>query len=321
MDDQSSNEELLSSFLLGQLSEAEQAAIEERFLGDREYYQHLLIAEDELRCAYAKGSLPPAEREQFEKRFMVFPDERHRVELARAMIFELSGMPVEAPVKPLVVPREEKGWLGRLLAAVSFRSPVARFATATVAVVLMAALSWLAFETYRLRRQVSQLEARQAAQARDMERSAEEERLRLESLNRELLRERNDRALLEQELVPRPDTPPASSAIMSLLLTPGRLRGEGDTNRLTISQSSTRVVLMLKLGENNKRRSYRAVVVNSEGARVWSRDGLRGGRQLLVLRIPARFLAEDDYEINVTGLNQSGDFERVGDYYFTILKK
>lgn len=325
MNEQSTDEYLLTRYLLGQLSEVEQAAIEERFLGDREYYQHLLIAEDELRCAYAKGSLPPAEREQFEKRFMVFPDERNRVGLARTMLAELSGMTVEEPDGPMVVPREEKGWWGGLLAAISFRSPALRFATVAAAVVLVGALSWLAFDNSRLRRQVSQLEAQQTAREQDLTRQILEERSRLEELNREIDEERNSVALLEQELAQQRDRPSADQqgrpSVISLILAPGRIRAGGEVRRLTIQQDSAQVRLMLRLGEKSTHQSYRAVILSSEGAQVWSRGGLRASNQLVIVGIPARLLAEDDYEINLTGLSESGDSEHVGDYYFTVLKQ
>ena len=75
MSDQSSDDRLLFRYLLGQVSDEEQAQVEERFISDQEYYSQLLLIEDELRCVYAKGSLPPPDREQFEKRFLIFPDE------------------------------------------------------------------------------------------------------------------------------------------------------------------------------------------------------------------------------------------------------
>ncbi|HUE83412.1 MAG TPA: hypothetical protein VMM84_14960, partial [Pyrinomonadaceae bacterium] len=81
------------------------------------------------------------------------------------------------------------------------------------------------------------------------------------------------------------------------------------------------VRLLLRLGEKSTHHSYRAVILNSEGTQVLSRGGLRASNQLVIVGIPGRLLAEDDYEINLTGLSESGDFERVGDYYFTVLRQ
>jgi hypothetical protein len=41
----------------------------------------------------------------------------------------------------------------------------------------------------------------------------------------------------------------------------------------------------------------------------------------LIIRIPAQLLAEDDYQIKLNGLTETGQSERAGDYYFTVLKK
>ena len=324
MDQHVNNESLLSRYLLGQLTDAEQGEIEERFLRDDEHYQKLLLVEDELRCAYAKGLLAPAERELFERRFLIFPDEQQRVELVSAVIEELSGINVEET--PRQEARDEgRSWPKRLPGILNFGNPRLAFAMTTVALLAVAAFAWLAVQTARLRQHIAQLESRQAEQVREIQKSSEEERSRLESLNKELAKERSDRALIEQELARHPDAPPvdreAPSPVLSLILVPGRLRGEGTANKLTVPQNATQVVLILKVGESGSRRNYRAEILNSEGARVWSRDGLPGGRELVVLRIPARILAEDDYEISLTGLNQAGDSERVGDYYFTILKR
>jgi hypothetical protein len=329
MKDRLTNDQILFRYLLGQLSEDEQAEVEERFLNDGEYFEQLLVVENELRFAYAKGSLPAAEHEQFEKRFLIFHDEREKVELARDMIIELSTMPVEKPAMPLRARGEERGRWPSLLALFGFRSPAMGFALATAAMVFLAALVWLAFETSRLRSQVSQLQSSQTKREQELEQQSAEARSQVEQLNKELEEERQNRTLLEQELAARRQQPSLGeqirTAIISLILVPSRIRGGGETRQLTIEQNSAQARLLLNLGEKNLYRSYQAVILNAEGKQVWSRAGLRAslarGTSYVVLRIPARQLAEDDYEINLKGLTESGEAERVGDYYFTVLKK
>jgi hypothetical protein len=329
MNDQLTSDHTLFRYLLDQLSEAERAVVEERFLSDGEYYEQLLVVEDELRCAYAKGSLPAAERQQFERRFLIFPDERKKVELAKALIGELSTMTVEKPTIPLKTREEDRGRGARLLALFGFRSPALGFAFATAAMVMLVALVWLAFETSRLRSQVSQLESSQTKREQELEQQSAQARSQVEQLNKELEEERQNRTLLEQELAAKREQPSLGeqmrTAIISLILVPSRIRGGGETRQLTIEQNSAQVRLLLNLGEKNRYRSYQAVILNSEGKPVWSRAGLRAslarGTSYVVFSIPARQLAEDDYEINLKGLTESGEAERVGDYYFTVLKK
>jgi hypothetical protein len=323
MNDKTTSDDLLVRYLLGRLSEDEQSRVEKRFINDGEYYEQLLLTEDELRCAYATGSLPPAERELFEKRFLIFPDERERVELARAMMRELSSVAVEARSEPLTVRSDEMSWREKLLAG--FRSSAARFAMAAAVVVLLVAVAWMAMETSRLRQQVSQLEATQDARGQEAKRQSNEDRSQVEQLSRELEDERNRRALLEHEIAQlheqsSPDDTPRP-AVISLMLAPGRIRAGGETRRITISDDSAQVRLLLNIGDSTAYGNYQAVLLNSDGAQVWSRRGLRASQKVVVITVPARLLSEDDYEINLKGLAQNGELERVGDYYFTVLKK
>lgn len=312
MEEQST--ENLSRYLLGQMTEAEQTEIEVKFLGDEKLYQELLIAEEELRFSYARGLLSPHERVQFERRFLTFPDEQQKLDLARAMVGELTRMEVDDTSESI---QRNRG-RNPLAYLLNFRTPQFAFAMTAVLLIAVGTVVWLAFERSRLRDQVTQLEIKNAEQVR-------QNSLRDENLRRELEEERNQRAMLEQEVAQPPTSQPpgrnAATPILSLVLSPGRVRGDGATSKLSIPSSGAVVVLMLKLEEGTKHRNYHAEILNSEGTLIWSRNGLPGGRSLVVLRIPSRNLAEDDYEINLKGMTQSGELERAGDYYFTVLKK
>lgn len=328
MSDQSRSEHHLVRYLLGQLSEAEQHEIEARFISDEEYCQQLLLVEDELRCAYAQGSLPAADRNEFERRFLIFPDERRRVELATAMIKELSSGERESAFLPADTPRDEKSWWAGVLAALGFGAPAMRFALATAAAVLLVASAWLIFDASRLREQISELQARQAARDQESGQRSAEERSHLEQLNKELEEERNSRAVLEKELAQSGQPPTRDEVrptIVSLLLGAGLVRGGGETKTLTVPKGPVQIRLLLNIEEKGSHRSYQAVILDPDGRQVWSRKGLSPtqarGAQFLVLRIPAQVLAEDDYQIRLSGLTQAGEPERVGDYYFTVLKK
>ena len=323
-----SNEDILTRFLLGQVSDEERSQIEQRFLGDGDYYQQLLIVEDELRCAYANGSLAPADREQFEKRFMQFPDEKPRVELARAMIGELSRAAVESAPELLVSKERQSRWT-KFASLFSLKLPAIGYATAAIVVFLLVAGVWLLRERSHLRTQVAELEARQTAREREIERQSDEDRARVEQLNGELDEERKSRALLEQELAQQREQPATGAniqpAIFSLLLTPGRVRSGGETKKLVIEKEPAQVRLLLDTGGEGTYKSYQAAILNADGAQVWNRGGLRAsearGTKFVIVNIPARLLAEDDYQINLKGLTETGDLERIGEYYFTVNKQ
>ncbi len=326
MKDEIANEEMLERYLLGQLSEEEQQRIERRFFDDERYYQRLLEVEDELRCAYARGALPRAQREQFERRFLIFADERKRVELARDMLAELPRVTVEEPIRPAFrhsEPKAERSWLTW---SFGWLSPAQTFALAA-ALVIVAGCVWLLIETSRLRNQLSQLQAERAVTEQRLEQRSAEVRARAQQLSQQLEQERARRAQLEQELArrgERPIGPSTPTGVIALLLTPGLVRGGGETKRLALPPEARQIRLQLEL-TGAAYSSYRAVLLNSDGKEVRSRAGLQsrldGARRVIVLNIPARLLAEDDYELELAGVDAAGHLERAGSYYFTILKQ
>jgi hypothetical protein len=132
-------------------------------------------------------------------------------------------------------------------------------------------------------------------------------------------------AINTNKTLPQPDSskPPA---IASLILTPGAVRGSGETNRLLIPAGKRAAVeLNLELLEDDYR-SYRAELLTAEGERVAGLDALKpkpvgaGGRRV-TLNFPARLLAPGDYQVRLRGVNSSGQTEDVGRYYFRALNK
>ncbi|HKR14519.1 MAG TPA: hypothetical protein VJT15_20805, partial [Pyrinomonadaceae bacterium] len=57
-------------YLLGLCSQAERERIESEYFADKDAFQKMLTAEDDLVDAYARGGLSGEERRRFEKRFL-----------------------------------------------------------------------------------------------------------------------------------------------------------------------------------------------------------------------------------------------------------
>ena len=103
------------------------------------------------------------------------------------------------------------------------------------------------------------------------------------------------------------------------------MRDTGEAKRLIIAPGSDLLRLQLDLKQKGEYQSYRAVLQTAEGNEVWSQDSLRArataAGQAVVLRLPARLLPEGDYQLTLKGLTASREFEEVGDYYFSIVKR
>ena len=70
----------LTRYLLGAVSATERENIEAEYLVDDDVFEQMLIAEDELVDAYARGELSDQERGQFEKNFLTSERGRDRVQ-------------------------------------------------------------------------------------------------------------------------------------------------------------------------------------------------------------------------------------------------
>ncbi|HEY6330275.1 MAG TPA: tetratricopeptide repeat protein [Blastocatellia bacterium] len=85
MKEKDDDEKMLRAYLLGQLPEADQPAIEERMFIDDIYFERLEMAEDELIDEYVEGVLPEADRAAFESHFLAAPQRQKKLRLSLAM--------------------------------------------------------------------------------------------------------------------------------------------------------------------------------------------------------------------------------------------
>src|SRR5512145_709088 len=79
------SEELIERYLLGELSAAEQTALENEYFVDQAKYDQICKAEDDLLDRYARGVLSPADRERVERRYLTNPWRQRHVEFAKAL--------------------------------------------------------------------------------------------------------------------------------------------------------------------------------------------------------------------------------------------
>src|SRR5687767_12381263 len=75
----------IKRYLLGELTEEDQQALEERLMTDNGYFERLLLLEDELVDDYARGTLTPGEEEKFDRFFLRTPDRHQKLRFAGAL--------------------------------------------------------------------------------------------------------------------------------------------------------------------------------------------------------------------------------------------
>ena len=305
-------EQIIQRYLLGELPEAEQAALEEAYFNDRRLFDRMVQAENELVDKYARGLLPPATRENFEKYYLAHPKRRERANFARALAERLDESDEVAAVSQ---PDSESFW-NRLI--VSIRGPKLAWALSVALLLMTVVAAWSLFETRRLRQAFSAHEQRE----RELQQQATSERQRAEQLAAELERQRDDQPVVAPSATPIKSVP----AFASLVLAVGGTRSiDGAPPALLVIPTGTEQVrLQLNLRENAYS-SYHAVLQAAGGREVfaWSRLVAKpaGSGGSLTLTIPARRFAIGDYILTLRGVSKTGEVEDFSKSIFRVERK
>jgi hypothetical protein len=318
------DERLIRQYLLDELSEEEQAKVQDRLLCDRQFFDRLVVEENELMDDYLKGALTRQREEKFESYFLASPERRQKLRFAKALKKRISE---EALSKPRI-----EGSLRRkhLFGLKGFSLP--SFAAGAVAALIFVVGAWVAIENARLRRQIDNARAAQAEwleRAQQSERRLSDEKQRNQELTQEIERERSHSLELEREAGRLKQAREAgragiSGGVVSLALMPGLSREGDQSNQLEIPQGTSRVRLELypeKVGHKN----YRAELRTREGKPIWSGNGLKlrktiSGDQVVVY-LPAAILTVGDYVLMLRGVEGAEIQERAGTYYFRVAKE
>src|SRR5215471_11886932 len=152
-------------YLLGDLPETEQTAVEQEYFVDQEKFEEVWAAENDLVDRYVRGRLSRGERELFERNYLQSPKHRDRVAVARKLLEAADRRAAESSSAPNRAP-------GRLMEALSALLAPRILAPAAAFLLLLSALSWLAVERSRLNEEIEKnrdLLSDQQRQAREVE--------------------------------------------------------------------------------------------------------------------------------------------------------
>jgi hypothetical protein len=112
-----------------------------------------------------------------------------------------------------------------------------------------------------------------------------------------------------------------SERSVGLIVTPGTLRGAGQTARVTIPADVGVVELHLRLRGTPSSEPYRAVVGSDTGT-VYTSDQLHPNpaeiTPTIVVRVPARSVPIGDYQVHLNRITAQGSDEEVDTYNFTV---
>jgi hypothetical protein len=287
-------EERIVQYLLGDLPEEQQVAVEDRAFADSSYLLEIQAAEAELIDAYVRGELTAAERRDFERTFLASPLRRSKVAFARNLA-RLSDEHAKAGA-----PRIERvSWLRALLDSIRAWNPAGQFAAGLAALVCIFGISWLAVRDRAMRFQVASLQERTGTLAQQAD-----------SLRGQLDEERS-RA--------RPSVP---AAVATLVLLSGVSRGETRPVPFAIDVGTTLARIEIQLEARDEFPRYCAELHVAGGEDVLSMNNLTARKSengfTISLEAAASALPSGRYELALKGLARNEPARDIGFYYFIV---
>jgi len=310
LDNALNNHELAKRFLLGNLSESERSEIEDSFLSQDDFYQELLIAEDDLIDAYVRGELPASERALFEQRRLTSPHPLERVKFARTLFNSVSEK--AAAVPSARAPRRASSWRGSLAGGFFTRRPALALAFAAALFVIILGGLWFMTGRRRVHPAPEQVKTIQPTTVTPTESPASQAPAEVPQ-----------RAPDEERATARETPKRAAPVIATFTLLPGLVRGGRGAGPLVLPAGATEVRLRLTL-EGEAYEKYRATLSTPEGRGVWTQDvtnrpSLKSTH--VSLGLPADLLKDGDYVLDLSGVTAAGKWESVADYSFRIVRK
>jgi hypothetical protein len=312
-------EDLIKRYLLGELSAAEQTALEDEYFGDESKYDRLCKVEDELLDAAARGSLPEADRERFERGYLTNPRRRRHVMFARALTRVVDENMAARPARPQPSGRERND---RADTGLSWLSHLARLPhgprlalSITAAMLIGLGGAWFVIETSRLRARLAdamregesqrlraQTQARQIADLEAQYRQLAEERERLQAQ----LQAANEKASPTSRLAP---------VFFALSIRAFRDPGGQEPRAMIIPRGAEEARLRISLPEHEFP-GYQVTLLTTDGREVFARKDLRpqatSRGYVLIVSVPAGRFADGDNVISLSGISATGEVETLG---------
>ncbi|HEX4950987.1 MAG TPA: hypothetical protein VFZ34_30290 [Blastocatellia bacterium] len=325
------NEQLLTRYLLGELSEDEQTTIEEQLFTNDELFQQARALKAELTDNYVRGNLSASERLRYEQRFLTSPVGRNEALFARAFTQVLAEEEPVVSRAAAVMETKPSPWEA---IRAFFRMPALGVGLAMASLLLLLGGFWLYQQSQRWRTEVQQANTARDAEARRQKELQDEiarARARNEELNQQLQQAQQERDQARQALEkaagqPTPQTAPNNpNSLLSVLLVPSLLRGDNQRARITIPASTGRLQMQLDLDQSEQYQSYRAELRTKRGQLLHRQSKLvprvTAAGKAVFLVVPAANIRNGDYDITLFGVTASGAVEEANFYHFTAVRR
>ncbi|MBS1811292.1 MAG: hypothetical protein JST84_24220 [Acidobacteria bacterium] len=308
MDSLSSFETLSRQYLLGELTEAELAAMQQDIFSDQEKFYQLCEIEDRLLDDYARGALTAEQQRRFEQRYVSNPARRRRVEFAQAMAREFQRETKESPASSVVFRRWQSVWQG---VRASVHTPrLAVSAAIIVVILLLISTAWLWMEREGLHQKVAQLEGQPSPSAAA---------LAVPTSPTPTI-----------SATPTPTALPSPSVrdmrVVNLTVLALALRSEkpGTETKLVLPREAEQVRLHIQLPAQPYKQ-YAVRLQDAQAQEVFSQGKVKArsekGTRIIVVTIPVQRLQPGTLVLTIEGLADNGEREPVSKQEIQVTRK
>lgn len=318
-------------FLLGEMSETERSAFEERFVADADLFEQMRVVEDELIESYIRGTLPAAQKEKFERAFLTTERRRSRVEFTRSMLDKLAGQKEVAAVKKTETAAAHPSVWDSI--ANFFKTPQLAFGAAFALLVLIFG-GWFLLRNPNQTEIVQQttptptVQISQTIQPDANQSLPANENVSVNSNSRppeKIPDNKNVSPNVNRETPNKnqnsntqKQTSTAPAPVLALFA--GTVRAEGKIAELNLPKDASGANLQLNL-ESQDYKIYLVEILNPDGSAVFQSRKLKANNSKINLFVPAAKLARGDYVIKLSALNPQKEIESVADYAFRVNRK
>jgi hypothetical protein len=306
--------------LLGNVSGDECAHLEERLFADNEFFEQLLMEEDELIDDYLQGMLSWREKKRFEKIFLVLSERREKLEFARMLRQYIT--PPESDGKP----QRSRAWPFDLWSLITMR----KAPLAAVAVLFLFAISvtWFAARAILIpqdsaREKPAEAQAERDASQRKLEAQQSEQRRIEQSLTQSQAPSRPEQTPHSGSRIERKNQAPSPMISFQLPLIQVKSVG-APISSFDLPKETGTVRLQLDL-EDDGFTLYQAVLRSGEQQTVktWQnvRPTLEKRVRRLRLDLPATSFHEGTYLLRLQGIEPGAAPTEMGEWMFKVIPK
>lgn len=314
-------EDLVQRYLLGDLPEEHQLALEREYFGDAEMFERVWEIENDLVDRYVRGGLDRDEMNLFEQNYLASPVHRERVAVATTLRDAVDSE--EEKRRSVAETGAPIPWWAAFLASLKGNS----WQWATIAgLVLFVGISIvLLSERTGLHRQIDQLKAETSSQQQrteELENEIAAEREQSDKLAGEIARLREEPQTAEN---PSQTQQNELRSVLSFVLSPMLMRSGGEAQQLKLSKATAAVLLQMRVQQPGAR-VYLVDLRTVEGVKVWSRSSIKArpstkDSSTVSVTIPAGKLDASDYILTLSATNGANETEEINRYFIRVSKE